>query len=97
MMIRLYSMPILRTLSLQQRCLHVHPVLSCSGRLPATHEALLKELNVQAPEDDGPQIEPQDQYDVERVALADQIHIMIICQVRLGSIFLPCSSCATDI
>ncbi len=41
------------------------------------YEALLKELNSQVPEDhdDVPlQAEPQDQYDVERFALADRNH-----------------------
>ena len=35
------------------------------------YETLLKELEAHVPEDVGSQAEPQDQYDVERVALSD--------------------------
>jgi hypothetical protein len=42
------------------------------------YEALLKELNAQVPDDDaGPQAEPQNQYDVERFALADRNHNLL--------------------
>ncbi len=38
------------------------------------YETLLKELEAHVPEDVGLQVEPEDQYDVERVALADRNH-----------------------
>ena len=38
------------------------------------YETLLKELEAHVPEDIGSQAEPQDQYDVERVALSDRNH-----------------------
>jgi len=38
------------------------------------YEALLKELNSHVPEDVPSQAEPQDQYEVERFALADRNH-----------------------
>ena len=38
------------------------------------YETLLKELEAHVPEDAGSQAEPQDQYDVERVALSDRNH-----------------------
>ena len=38
------------------------------------YEALLKELEEHVPEDFGSQAAPEDQYDVEIVALADQNH-----------------------
>ena len=38
------------------------------------YETLLKELEAHVPEDVGSQAEPQDQYDVERVALSDRNH-----------------------
>ncbi len=52
----------------------------CILRFPARagylqhHQALLKELNGQVPDDAGPQDKPPDQYAVERVALADRNH-----------------------
>jgi hypothetical protein len=38
------------------------------------YETLLKELEAHVPEDGGLQAEPQDQYDVERVALSNRKH-----------------------
>ncbi len=44
------------------------------GQVTQRYETLLKELEAHVSEDVGSQAEPQDQYDVERVALSDRNH-----------------------
>ncbi len=62
------------------------------------YETLPKELEAHVPEDVGLQAEPEDQYDVERVAPADQNHdLPSETSLRYPSLLGNESACATDI
>ena len=84
--IGLWSMPILITSSLWPACptTKMSSCVSCAFMLRQVNFNLLKEIEDHVPKGVGSQAEPEDQYDVERVALTDRNNNIIL-------------SCATDI